>query len=1515
MENTVAEKSNFGSRSLQCFSYEAENNFQSNIDAMTDETPQQLSLSQLDTFSIGNLSQCEELQFYSPTSQNINYSAQNSINNDAVHSVLEQFADISPNTKKRINRNKTFHSLSTHRSQMSPTSRETLREYDRKRKRGFCNLMTTSAFENPFISGNRQDEATDENTFPDHLSDLDAATEFPLLNEIILSPDNLVQEIEQEPMLPTNEITHNYPAHDFADDIDLPLLHETLFTPHEFLDEPLANVDIHQHLPINNIRVDPPPLPYRNVARNCNLDNFDESSVLRHNCGTMSCICSFCNARYWNGEKNSRGKYSTCCQDGRVRLPKFQTPPLLQELLGGQTQRSKKLLEKARAFNTKLSCASISMTSHDFPSTRGTPTFRVSGSVYHNIGSILPNTDTVPKFLQCFFYETTGLDNDFRFTDFEHQMLRDVLDFLKQHNPIIQSIKVNLERAELNQIPLFQLVISDQAPAGAATRTYNRPTPTCSEIAAIVVGDGTAPEQPTWREILIQLNGNDVTRIPSHHSAYDPLCYGLTHSNGEKGWTIDIPYFHKVNGEWIINTGKKVTPLDFYSYRSQIRDPKWTADPATHVIDHDVLSFGRLLAQQYWVDMWVKIEEQRLKFHRNNQKRLKAELYQGLADAVRGNEHRDAGAYVVLPSSFQGGPRHQYASYHDAMAIVRKYGKPDLFLTFTCNPNWDEITNELRPNEKPWMRPDLIDRVFHLKFNSLLDDILRKNILGISVAHVVVVEFQKRGLPHCHLLIILSPEDKLHDVTLYDDIVCAEIPDSTKHPYLHSIVSRHLMHGPCGHLNPNCVCMEDGKCAKNFPKESAAETSSRNDSYPTYRRRNRFPIEKRDRHGNLICTLNDTWVVPYNPYLAVRYNAHINLEICITIQSVKYLFKYVYKGPDKASVKLIHADVGLPETPPHNNAPRNIDEIANYVDSRYVSACTALWHIFGYNMARHHPAVYRLQLHLPNQQLIHYEEGNEENALRQAAERHTMLTAYFQRVSDELLRPLDNQTLGLDPNGNIYPTASQLTYHEFPNYYTWNANQHEWSRRKRPHQSDTVGRIYAAHPSSGERFYLRILLNKVPGATSFDDLRTVNGTLFPTFKETCSQLGLLANSEEWKDCLLEAASTLMPQQLRDLFVTIIVINNAENPKGLWELRITDISTLADCMSEDFRLHRVHFNDGINDAVTSEDIDQTLHSLESLIRILTDDAKGLVDFELPLPNHPLRHRTDNPLILREMLYNQITEANVAAANVSKMNAQQKFVFDTINAAVARQCSNRTNAVPIVLPSLAANPSNVPVTNPSNVFFLDAPGGTGKTFVFNTILSYWRAKNKIGVAMASSGIAAILLKGGRTAHNRFKIPLKVLPDTSLFIQRNTNLAKFLMRADFFIWDEAGMVSNDVVRCVDRLLRDIMKKPDVPFGGKIFIFGGDFRQVLPVVPKQGRPGIVAKTLLRLPWWGSVHKLRLSLNLRVLQHGNNSEAREYAAFFMDIGNGTKEAHADLGDSVIQIPDKYIFQPIGCDP
>src|SRR3990170_450409 len=112
------------------------------------------------------------------------------------------------------------------------------------------------------------------------------------------------------------------------------------------------------------------------------------------------------------------------------------------------------------------------------------------------------------------------------------------------------------------------------------------------------------------------------------------------------------------------------------------------------------------------------------------------------------------------------------------MAIVREFEKPSLFVTVTCNPNWPEITNELLPNQQANDRPDLVARVFKLKLKSITNDLFVKGILGRIIAHVHVIEFQKRGLPHAHILMILASEDKPNLPEDFDQLVCAEIPDS-----------------------------------------------------------------------------------------------------------------------------------------------------------------------------------------------------------------------------------------------------------------------------------------------------------------------------------------------------------------------------------------------------------------------------------------------------------------------------------------------------------------------------------------------------------------------------------------------------------------------------------------------------------------------------------------------------------------------------------------------------------------
>ncbi|KAI5429878.1 hypothetical protein KIW84_034457 [Lathyrus oleraceus] len=129
------------------------------------------------------------------------------------------------------------------------------------------------------------------------------------------------------------------------------------------------------------------------------------------------------------------------------------------------------------------------------------------------------------------------------------------------------------------------------------------------------------------------------------------------------------------------------------------------------------------------------------------------------------------GKRTILPSSFIGGHRDMTQRYEDGMAIVLNGGKPDIFLTMTCNPSWSEITSELLPFQTPQDRPDLLTRIFRSKFEKLKDDVINKGVLGKVKSYMYVTEFQKRGLPHVHMLLVLESNDKLRDPKDYDSMI------------------------------------------------------------------------------------------------------------------------------------------------------------------------------------------------------------------------------------------------------------------------------------------------------------------------------------------------------------------------------------------------------------------------------------------------------------------------------------------------------------------------------------------------------------------------------------------------------------------------------------------------------------------------------------------------------------------------------------------------------------------------
>ena len=166
---------------------------------------------------------------------------------------------------------------------------------------------------------------------------------------------------------------------------------------------------------------------------------------------------------------------------------------------------------------------------------------------------------------------------------------------------------------------------------------------------------------------------------------------------------------------------------------------------------------------------WVVTENQRLNYAAMNQKALRADTYKNVKeltaeqfrdpDAVFGDDHQvPSVGRKILPSSHTGGPRYMNKQFQDAMAIAREHHKPDFFITMTCNPQWPEIKEELLQGQTPQDRPDLITRVFKLKKDQLLHDIIKGGLFGEVVAHMHVIEWQKRGLPHAHILIIMSDE-------------------------------------------------------------------------------------------------------------------------------------------------------------------------------------------------------------------------------------------------------------------------------------------------------------------------------------------------------------------------------------------------------------------------------------------------------------------------------------------------------------------------------------------------------------------------------------------------------------------------------------------------------------------------------------------------------------------------------------------------------------------------------------
>uniref|UniRef100_K4A156 ATP-dependent DNA helicase n=1 Tax=Setaria italica TaxID=4555 RepID=K4A156_SETIT len=525
--------------------------------------------------------------------------------------------------------------------------------------------------------------------------------------------------------------------------------------------------------------------------------------------------CEHCNAKKFESEPPG-----FCCRSGKIDLSTHETPPELVRLWSSSDSDARHFRANIRYFNGHFSFTSmyckLDRVTTDVRNC-GIYTFRAHGQIYHNIRSFGKEDGHEPGHLELYFY-----DDDL---SLEHRLRKCREKSAQEDRENLRSMGQvdNLEdyHVELN---LDQRL--DQ-------RTYN--VPLTSEVAAVWI-EGSEHRGQFDNSVVLQGKDRSIHGIRSYHGCYDALSYSLFFPRGELGWHNCIPKFGvtmaEVNKARAIrkaradgggdndagSAGNKcVSVRDYYCYKFQMRPGIF--NPILH---------GKRLFQQFAIDTYVKIESSRLDYIRNNHDILRADLYQGLVDSWRTGveDANEVGKRTVLSPTFIGGPRNMRRRYMDAMTLVRKFGKLDIFLTMTCNPNWDEIKNELYPGQSPQDHPDLVSRVFRAKLEELKKMLMEKYILGKVRAFVYVVEFQKRGLPHAHFLLIMQRKYKITCPEQYDLLISAELPNKKKYPDLYRMVMKHMMHGPCGTLNSLCPCTRGCTSCKNrYPRPFCDSTS------------------------------------------------------------------------------------------------------------------------------------------------------------------------------------------------------------------------------------------------------------------------------------------------------------------------------------------------------------------------------------------------------------------------------------------------------------------------------------------------------------------------------------------------------------------------------------------------------------------------------------------------------------------------------------------------------------------
>ncbi|KAL3106634.1 hypothetical protein niasHT_012494 [Heterodera trifolii] len=1179
--------------------------------------------------------------------------------------------------------------------------------------------------------------------------------------------------------------------------------------------------------------------------------------------------CSHCGALLFPHEDSS-----ICCRQGRVVLPKLNPHPKeLAELLidENQSREGKEFVRHMSRYNNLLQFASVSAGNKPCPA-GGPMAVILNGEFHRRISSMQAGTTQTPGFGQLYILDPVEAMEQTKKSHIywgkNHKRKSLCRKTTRLHRPYKQAREqlqklLRLQRTE--ELRFFRMTLLNErsAPSGMKDpklHPHQIITPSTGEGMFAIHADPNGV--PETKGIWVENKQGQLNEIGPFSPWTDSLTYPLILPKGDDGYKIRMPYAKPAqrkrksdNPADMFDTdamsdndlcetesnassdagseasmqsvttrcdkSKKFVSLrDYCKYHLAIRDEN------VELQYHHILSCGGGLGQRWVLDQASKIDWQIASFLRRPDMDLRIStpknLLQYLVNHYNKQQARqnpnarqktvdDIGSVVRLSERNVNSLQYWKKMYEDCNTIFARCHdakKARLFITFTNNREWPEFKDNIYKNGQMFTdRFDMWMRVWCSKIAVFHHELYDKGFFGTILGSGESMEFQGRGGPHAHI-VAQTDLDAVPEVI--QEYIWAHIPslpdkdDDSPIAKMHREV-RDLMHMQlhrcsdswCGPRDPNF-----GRCKKGFPAPFSKCTILHPDRPALYYRPSQTDGGAQIEVNGLI--YDNSQVVPYNPYILLRYRVHHNVLFAYGNKAnIKYALKYPFKGPGHCYV----------ECKEESGSKIGIDEPAQYAKMNFRGATEAFAVVHSMPFAKLSHHVVHLSIHLPNQQPVVYRSFqlvSKAEEIQRGELPETPCSAYWKQWQNEWQH---------------VPSLKDMLFEKVPEQFLWDKDKWVLYKRK-PSKRPPIGRVVPVPPTDRERFALYALMRHFPGDP--DHLKLVNGQQYNTFTEAALQHGLLEDDQIWHKTLGEAALHRWPDQMRWLFVSILVFGQPSNALELWNKYKDQMYNPQGANSAAIRHAR--------EQEALADIDWRLHFF------------NLSCVHCGLPDPPNSKAKNTNLAVEEFFFGD-DDLNMPPGqpnqrpqqNTPPLNSDQQKVFDAVVRAIQSDPKDQTVPRRFLHFRRWRHRKDIPVW-PNYQALAQAP---------------------IHLQSACYGIHWVC---GYFCCHMGKQPIP--PSDSAEMSRWTSFQAFHLRASL----PDGFVRHNS--------SSLMRSP-------CFTTRGDFKQSLPVVPHEGLTAQVTACFQTSPLFRQFNTMKLTINQRL---GQGQQA--YLQMCRQIGLGETGEH-----------------------